>query len=262
MSENLDQMRRAPSNGGRARTRLLASLWSLACWVGSPGLAHASALVVPGGVAATDGGSFNHMIITTNGRTQQFAISATSLPGLAVGDQITGIAFRSGEAAASAAISFTNFDVYFGSAATAVGSMVSAPASNISNPVLVRSGALSLAAGAFAANPGDSNPAPWGTVIAFTTPYVYSGGDLVYDIRVIGGTVQLALDAVAATDYSGLLQGRWSVDFNNPTRTLSQAYIPVIQLLVQSSAAPAPSSLLLMLGGLGGLALIRRPRGS
>jgi hypothetical protein len=47
---------------------------------------------------------------------------------------------------------------------------------NMRNPVLVKSGSLSIAANQFTAG---GNPNPFGTLVVLDTPYVYQGGDLV-----------------------------------------------------------------------------------
>ena len=51
--------------------------------------------------------------------------------------------------------------------------------------VQVRSGPLTILAGSFAQGSGSNppRPAPWGFEIPFTTPYTYTGGNLVYTIQ-------------------------------------------------------------------------------
>jgi hypothetical protein len=74
----------------------------------------------------------------------------------------------------------------------------------MSAPVLVRSGALNLAAGAY---PGSANsgtvPEAWGPAISFTTPYVYGGGAMAVEIRIenpsASGTQQADVLSVAGS---------------------------------------------------------------
>jgi hypothetical protein len=126
---------------------------------------------------------------TGNPRTGQVLIHANQLTG-AVGQNITGIAFRlfTGATAPFPATPATWADytirvgpgVAFGSQTTTFATNFSAP------PTIVRTGPLTLPAGALSAT---GSPKPFGPFITFTTPFLYSGGNLLIEIRHPGSNI-------------------------------------------------------------------------
>jgi hypothetical protein len=78
-------------------------------------------------------------------------------------------------------------------------------------PTQVRSGPHNWDAGAFTFG---STPNAFGPTMTFTTPYLYTGGDLTIEMRFaqqVGATTQSPFDAVAASGGPG---NGWGVDFS------------------------------------------------
>lgn len=120
--------------------------------------------------------------------TSQAVYSAAQMASVPPGSLITGMQLRLRNIVTfswpPSALTITKYDVTFADSPVTPATMTTTFASNMSDPVLVRSGALNLAAGAY---PGGANsgtvPEAWGPLIAFTTPYVYGGGAMAVEIR-------------------------------------------------------------------------------
>ncbi|MFO0859652.1 MAG: hypothetical protein U0570_03785 [Phycisphaerales bacterium] len=122
--------------------------------------------------------------------TFQVIYGADQLAGIPVGSVITGMQLRLDRVSSStfpaAPLTITRYDVKMATSALTPATMSSTFASNMLNPVQVRSGSLSLAAGAYQwISTGAGVPEPWGPVIPFTTGYPYTGGPLVVEIRMV-----------------------------------------------------------------------------
>lgn len=124
-------------------------------------------------IEGSNGGNFGAAL------TSQQLYVPEDLPGLNVGDVITGISFRlDGASGAFATTTFTRFDIRMGTGNATLGSTF---ADNFAGPAtVVRSGSFALAAGAF---PNGSSPNSFGAVIKFDTPFAYAGGPLLIEIR-------------------------------------------------------------------------------
>ena len=165
--------------------------------------------------------------LNNGNRTYLMQYGASLLSGINVGDQITGLTFRisSGQSnPSSPATSFTNWDLTLAQAANPISSLSTTFASNLTNPVLVRSGALAFAAGAFPGGAVNPTTNPFGPVINFTTPYTYQGGDLVVLISHTGGTNAVGfLDAlnIGAPGYDSVFRALSANLFNAAIATTS-----------------------------------------
>lgn len=177
------------------------------------GAANADVVVPNYGAATEADGSFALTSTATAGRTFQLTIAANQLTGM-VGQEISGLQFRLNGATTTAwpatAASFASWDIFIGPG-VAPSAMSNTFASNFtSTPTQVRSGVLVVPAGSF---PAGGSPNAFGPTLAFTTPYLYSGGDLTLEMRFsaqTGVTTQSPLDAVLA---SGGPTNGWGVDF-------------------------------------------------
>ncbi|MBS0189538.1 MAG: hypothetical protein U0573_08910 [Phycisphaerales bacterium] len=115
--------------------------------------------------------------------------SAAQLANVPPGSVITGMQLRQRNIATSgwpaSALTISKFDVRMADSPRTPVTISQTFAANMTNPVLVRSGALNLAAGAY---PGGANtggtPEGWGPMIKFTTPYYYGGSALAVEFRV------------------------------------------------------------------------------
>lgn len=210
----------------------------------------ASALVVvPNSAAGVEAdGTFALTSTATAGRTFQLTIAENQLTGLA-GLQLTGLQFRLNGAAAAAwpavETSWASWDVYVGPG-VAPALMSNTFALNFSGPATqVRSGPFTVSPNSFSAG---AAPNAFGPTLDFTSPYLYSGGDLTVEMRFsqqVGATNQPSLDAVLASGGPG---NGWGVDFaarwtgNAAGISGSNGNFLVTNFL----AVPAPSALALL----------------
>ncbi len=164
----------------------------------------ALAQTVPTGYDALAGGSSFLSPLATSPRTYQMLVHESQLTAY-VGQELSAIAFRSLPAHTtawpSADLTILNYDIYLsGSVDPAFRSFTFAD--NVVGPqTQVRSGPLDIAANSY---PIGSNPTPFGPPIEFTTPYLYTGGNLLVEIRQSGFSgVSRSNDAVAASGGPG-----------------------------------------------------------
>lgn len=158
-------------------------------------------LVIPSAASDTDGTTgavFGDALVC------QELYRAADLGALQPGQLIYGFALRMDGAATTPygngqAQSFSRFDVRMGGAAANLGSNLAA--NFASPPLTVRTGPWNIAAGDFdVAPPG---PAPFVPTILFDTPYVYTGGDLLIEVRSTMSSVALGIDACAFPQTEG-----------------------------------------------------------
>jgi hypothetical protein len=161
----------------------------------SLGVLRADHPAAPDGAAVegSDGGPFGAALTT-----QQLYV-AEDLPGLQAGDVITGISLRlNGGSPAFAGATFARFDLHLGMGKA---SLTTTFADNFEGPAAtVRSGALVLAAAAF---PSGGSPNSFGPVIAFDTPYIYQGGNLLLELRVTQPSPDFSIDFLNDTEGAG-----------------------------------------------------------
>lgn len=172
--------------------------------------------VVPGAYTSTVGTGVFLGPLTGSARTYQMLIAASELTDLA-GKNLTSISFRlSGSASAAwpaSQATFNNYDIYLsGSVQPAVRSLTFA--NNVSGTqTLVRSGALVIPAGAFTFG---SAPNAFTFDINFNTAYLYTGGNLLVEIRHSGSNLGTGVDALItstagyATVYSACWTGSYT----------------------------------------------------
>lgn len=124
-----------------------------------------------------------------------------SRPGLRVGDALGAMAFRLEDMTPAswptAPAVWTNYEITLGEDARPGFDLGAVLADNHANPLLVRSGGLSLAAGAYAVG---ASPKPWGPAIVFDRAWHYAGGNAMVTISHDGGSLVAEppfLDAVS-----------------------------------------------------------------
>ena len=170
----------------------------MACAIGLAfaGTVSAQAVVVPNIYTSTvaPGGSGLNTLIRDSGnpRTAQLLINANELTTIPVGAEITGFTARmyvgnlTGFPASTA--TWADYTINMGPG-VAFGSQTTTFASNFASaPTTVRSGQLTINASSF---PGGAAPNPnaFGPVIAFGTPYTYTGGNLLMEVRHTGSNI-------------------------------------------------------------------------
>lgn len=127
-----------------------------------------------------------------NSGTYQVMYGEELLANIPIGSVISGMQIRLAKPLSSpypwsGAGGLSQYDVTLASSARTPATMSSLFANNMVRPVLVRSGPMLIDPGSYTLGNGNvSQPAPWGPLIAFTTPYVYGGGPLVIEMRVDG----------------------------------------------------------------------------
>ncbi|HEX8876825.1 MAG TPA: hypothetical protein VF777_08765 [Phycisphaerales bacterium] len=180
----------------------------------------------------------NHGILgpigdSIGGAVSQTIVTAQALSAVPPGSVITSIQLRRyawsspTPAWPVSASSITDFRVTLAQTDRTRATVSGTLANNLIQPVQVRSGALTLSAGAY---PGSVHPTPanWGPVIAFQTPYEYKGGSLVIEIRNSGaGTTTTFTEATPSSDdvfgYSNSQSGA------NAT-TATSTWVPVVRI--------------------------------
>ena len=154
--------------------------------------------------------------------------------------------------------SYATWDVFVG-AGVDPSAMSNTFASNFTGtPTQVRSGPYAVTAGTF---PAGGSPNGFGPALDFTTPFLYTGGDLAIEMRFapqVGSSTQSSFDAVLASGGPG---NGWGVDFsarwtaNMAGTTGANGNFLVTNLVV----VPEPSAVALV--GVSALvALRRKPR--
>ena len=221
------------------RRLLLPALLVLAA---APAAPAQSTAVVPSNLAATGGG--NSVFSTTAGLNYQQVVSAASLTasgitasGITAGAQLTGLQFRANgnQASSASALTLTTFNVSLGQSNFAAGSLSNSLSGNqAADTVLARSGSISFAANSFAT--AGTGPNTFGPVPAFTTPYTYTGDNLLMTLSQSTSNQNFLVDAgsssqFAATDYQ-TVQGGFgsdSLSTNNGSfyTVIEVVYVPV-----------------------------------
>ncbi len=228
-------------------------------------VAHAQT-VVPNeytNTAAPGGGGLNTFIRDSgNPRTGQLLINANQLTGL-IGQSLNSISFRlfTGATTAFPATNATwaDYTISIGQG-VAFGSQTTTFANNfVGAPTVVRSGPLTLPAGALPG--GGISPNPFGTAITFSLPFVYTGGNLLIEIRHTGSnivnTANDFLEAALTTDPNYNLNFWSATATGNTATTGAQNTFSIVRL----GAIPEPSTVaLLVVGGAGALLLLRKRR--
>jgi hypothetical protein len=197
--------------------------------------------VVPTAFAGTAGGSSFLGPLANAQRTYQLLIHEDQLTAL-VGSDLTGLTWRLLPSAASpwpaTEVNFTNYDIYL-SASVAPADRSLTFANNVAGPqTQVRSGPLTIPAASFSSG---GSPNQFGTTIQFTTPWTYTGGHLLVEIRHGGFTgTSTSVDAVAATNtaagYGTQFSACWTGNYAGTSG--SQGNFSVVRLTASSGPAP------------------------
>lgn len=236
--------------------RNLQGLMGASLIVAASGLASAQ-FVVPSAFASGGNGSFIGPLASGQ-RTYQLLIHADMLSGL-VGQELNGLSFRNGSGATSdwppAGAMFSSYDIYLSGSVDPSARSLTFADNVVGTQTQVRSGSLMIAAGDYTSG---GSPNAFGSYIEFGSDWLYSGGNLLIEIRHSGsGQTSRAVDAVTASSgpgsgYGTMFSAAWQ---SSSTASVGvQGNFAITQLRV----VPAPTGVAVM--GLGLLAAGRRRR--
>jgi len=204
----------------------------------------ADMLVLPNANTSASGNNVQFGVMDSGVWTFQWVYSASQLTSV-VGDKITAIGFRlgPGEATVSSPLVYSTFNLQVGTSLNPAGSLSATFAANQGpDTTTVLSGPLTIAGGSFV---GGSGPNPFYD-INFTTPYTYTGGDLLFTLGHSDPGVSIYVDANSlpnsVTDTVG--------EPDSTSATTGEAHFfnsPVTQIEFASAApTPEPASLTLL----------------
>jgi len=223
--------------------------------------ANADDYVVPPANANASGTGGATFTLLQSDYTGQQVYAASLLSGLPTGAVIDGFRLRlaPGRATVASVVSSSHFDISIGPSAFHPGSLSTSTAGNQGpGTVLARSGPIAFPANSFL---GGAGPNPWGPLIPFTTPYTYTGTDLLVTFSDTAFTSSVVCDAQAGLFTTA--QGQQNVGVYN-SATVPQA-VGGFALIVQFdyvTPVPEPSaptlSGLAVLAGLAGWSFRRR----
>jgi hypothetical protein len=239
----------------------LALIATLACQLASPSAASADTIVAPSALASAEGDGNNNNPFTNVGATAQLLISQSQLAAITPGSTISGIRFRLQSGLSSmpgASATWTDYEITLAQSSTSISSASAVFANNMTSPVLVRDGALTLAANSF---PSGNTPNNFGPLVSFNqTSYTYQGGDLVVLLSHTENNLSSAIPVDSATTatpaYGTDFRALQSANFLAVAATNTSSSFPVIQF--EFTPVPEPSTLLSgILATLGAVAVPR-----
>jgi hypothetical protein len=204
-------------------------------------------------------GGLNTLVRSTNApRTYQMQFTAAALGGLPIGARITELRFRQYTNATAAfptnTVTWSDYEITLANAANNISTMSATFSANMTSPVLVKHGPLSIGPNTFGTSP---LPNPFGSFVIFDTPYVYQGGDLVMLFTHPGSdSVNTAfLDAVptTSTDYGTTCRAISATTFNATSGAAASATIVQIVFTPSISAIISRAGTNVIIFGMGGL---------
>ncbi len=214
--------------------------------------------VVPNNFTAVEGNSSSSTLFQSGASSLQVFYSQAFLnaAGITPGVVIDRLAYRrntGGATGPAADTTIANYNIFMSQSFAEPTSMTTTFANNVVGPqTQVHSGSLTFPANSF---PGGATPNAFGPTIDFSTPYAYSGGSLLIEVRRsarTGDTVAFNTDVdnTAATQ----LGARWL--FNLTSDSATTGTVSASGQIFQLQYIPEPSST--ALAGLVALALVGR----
>jgi hypothetical protein len=195
-----------------------------------------SSIVVPNAYQNTPGTGTFLGPLTNTARTYQFLIQASQLTSL-VGKNLTGFKMRIPTSSTAnwptSDVTYTNYDIYLsGSVEPSARSLTFA--NNVVGPqTQVRSGSLFIPANSYTFG---NTPNAFGPAITFNTPWFYSGGNVLIELRHNGftGTAR-STDAITTSTggYGTLMSACWTSSYTGTTG--SAGNFTIIELLAPAS---------------------------
>ena len=241
--------------GRRAKpTKAFFAAFGLSTLLAGPA---AATVVAPNAFEAVEGPGAISVPLGIQAVTFQWVLPASDFAGIAAGTDLISIGFRldGGLGSINQALNFAQWNLQLSTPQSPFPTLSSTFADNIGADVVsVRSGPLSIPAGALIGGPG---PNPFYD-IPFTTPYSYTGGPLLVTLTHTGqGAVFFFNDAVAVG--GGLGNSVFQDAFSAVSGTEGFLNLPVTRFGTPREL-PAPATLMLFGLGLAGLGFAARRR--
>jgi len=174
-------------------------------------------------------------------RTLQYVFDSSLLGAIQPGSQISSIAFRLNDGSSTwpaATRTWSQFNLQIGKSANAPGSLSNTFSENLgTDTITARSGSLTVAAGSYS---GGSSPNTFGSEIIFSTPYTYTGGDILITIRHTGNGSDTEF-----TDAKSAVPGMWQAIYSSAvgaftaSEASSEGSTPVTRFRIDSGSQPA-----------------------
>ncbi len=235
---------------------LFSLLVSLCVCVSLTPIVRAQTLVIPPEAAAFEGNTSITGPLGTAAMTIQWLFDNTTDPVLFNGDTLYGIAFvQDGPFGASPFTggTYSDWSLTISTTTATADTLSSAFGDNVGpDPMLVRSGAMTIDDNSYPVDFSPTGPNSFGPEITFDSQFVYSSGNLLFTLTHRGRTgADLVLDAVADNRY-----GYLAAEGENATdATFAANLIPVMRLsVVFSGNTPEPSPAAFL--GLTGIAVM------
>lgn len=191
--------------------------------------------VAPNAYASTAATSTFLGPYSTSARTYQMLIASSELTNLA-GKYLTALSFRASTSASAAwpaaDVTISDYDIYLSGSVNPANRSLTFADNIVGTQTQVRSGSLVIPAGSLTAG---GSPNAFSYYINFTTPWLYSGGNLLIELRhpTFTGTSQSTESVVAsggpANGYGVTVSSCWTGSYT-PGATGTQANFSVVSL--------------------------------
>jgi len=190
-----------------------------------------STQVVPNAYAAIPGTATFLGPLANAPRTYQLLIQASQLTGL-IGRNLTGFHMRIPASATAnwplTVVTYTNYDIYLSGSREPSNRSLTFDSNVVGPRTQVRSGPLTIPTNSYTFG---ASPNAFGPEITFNTPWLYSGGNLLVEIRHPGFTgTSRSTDAISTSTggYGTLISGCWTASYTGTVG--GQANFTIIKL--------------------------------
>ena len=204
-----------------------------------------SLTVVPIAFSATEGNSSSSSLFQAGAASLQAYYSEAFLAaaGITPGVNISGLTYRrntGGTTGPSTDANFSNFNILMSQSFADPASFTSTFASNVSgSQFLVRTGALTIPANSF---PGGATPNNFGAMLNFDTPYAYTGGSLLIELRRGARTGGEAFNTDVDNTAASTVGARWLFNTGSDTATTGTIIVGSQIFQLQFAAVPEPTT--------------------